>query len=352
MKTLLGMTALLVAVAGSAGAEDFSPVPSSGQFIAPQEKPPEELPPWPVTFASDTHQFGKIAAGVIVKHEFRFTNTGDTTVILEKVEPDCDCTTVGEWTVAVEPGKSGVIPVTYVSSGYHGPIDQTIKVHSDNINRPPLVLHLKGTVWQPVELSPIKAGFLLGHDHKEKVTRSVRIRTRLGKLDLISEPVSSHKAFQVKVRTVTPGQDYYLDISTEGDLPPGLTEGEVTVKTSSENLPLVTIPVSAVVPDSVSCTPALVRLPPGKIARETAQRVIIRNNTPEPFSLTGATTDHPGTSVEIKEIRPGKLYHVFTRIPADFELGAKRMTLTIRTDHKDRPEILVPITQLKAGVMQ
>jgi len=202
-------------------------------------------------------------------------------------------------------------------------------------------------VWQPVEMNPIKADFILVREQKKAATRSVRIRTRSGELHFTSTPESTNNAFEAKCRTVTEGKDYYLDISTVGTLPPGTAQGEVTVKTDSVNLPVITIPISAFVPADVSCTPPLVRLPPGQVAKTTEQRFVVRNNGDQPLVLKDVKSSLPEVPVEVKEVREGKLFHLTARLPEGLELSGKKLTVTIQTNSKETPEILIPITQLR-----
>ena len=60
-------------------------------------------------FATPLYDFGRMKAGDPVKYTYLFTNTGDRLLLLNSVQPQCGCTTAGDWTKQVEPGQTGSI---------------------------------------------------------------------------------------------------------------------------------------------------------------------------------------------------------------------------------------------------
>src|SRR5262245_19519889 len=57
-----------------------------------------------IHFQTPVYDFGKIKSGDPAKYTFIFTNVGDAVLILTNVQPQCGCTTAGEWSRRVEPG--------------------------------------------------------------------------------------------------------------------------------------------------------------------------------------------------------------------------------------------------------
>ena len=71
-------------------------------------------------------------------------------LIINSVQPGCHCTTAGEWTKQVEPGKTGGIPIQFNTTGVPGMVVRQITVACNITNQPPLMfLQLKGTVYKP-----------------------------------------------------------------------------------------------------------------------------------------------------------------------------------------------------------
>jgi len=94
-------------------------------------------------FEKETHNFGKIPSNKPATVEFKFTNIGDTPLIITNVETTCGCT-VPEYTkTPIQKGDTGIIKVTYNPTGTALPFSKSISVTS-NAKTPTKVLYIKG----------------------------------------------------------------------------------------------------------------------------------------------------------------------------------------------------------------
>src|ERR1700747_2024221 len=100
-----------------------------------------------IQFQTPVYDFGKVKSGDPVKYTFIFTNSGDELLILTNVQPSCGCTTAGDWSRQVEPGKTGTIPVQFNSANYGGQVLKTVTVTCNDRSQRSVGLQLKGTVW-------------------------------------------------------------------------------------------------------------------------------------------------------------------------------------------------------------
>src|SRR4051812_15929164 len=102
--------------------------PVAAPAVVPQGPSPK------ISFETPSFDFGKARAGDAVKHTFVFTNTGDAALEISAVRPGCGCTTAGEWTKKVEPGKTGTIPiqVNVAATWPAGPIIKVVTVDSND----------------------------------------------------------------------------------------------------------------------------------------------------------------------------------------------------------------------------
>src|ERR1700723_2154817 len=71
-------------------------------------------------FPEETYNFGEVAEGPQVTHEFKFTNTGKEPLVLSNVRASCGCTTPSWPKEPILPGKDAVILVTYNTQGRPG----------------------------------------------------------------------------------------------------------------------------------------------------------------------------------------------------------------------------------------
>jgi Protein of unknown function (DUF1573) len=109
-----------VAPVPPAATPPVAPSPPTGTVIDPITgmAVPEKLTT--ISFAEVNFDFGKIKEGDVVKHKFKFTNTGTNDLILENVKPSCGCTAI-EWPKdPIAPGKSGEIEAQFNSTGKSG----------------------------------------------------------------------------------------------------------------------------------------------------------------------------------------------------------------------------------------
>lgn len=87
-----------------------------------------------ISFEELIHDFGDITQGDVVKHVFKFKNTGDDTLRLSNVLSTCGCT-IPEWTKKpIPPGGSGEILASFNSAGKMGLQNKVITVMSNASN--------------------------------------------------------------------------------------------------------------------------------------------------------------------------------------------------------------------------
>ena len=140
MKKLVFLIGVLVMMAGVA--------------MAQEEKVSENGPE--IEFEKLVHDYGDVQYNGNGECEFRFTNTGNEPLILQKPKSSCGCT-VPTWPKEpILPGESDVIKVTYKTTKV-GAINKSITVTSNAKTNATVVLRIKGTVLpQPTETLPEK----------------------------------------------------------------------------------------------------------------------------------------------------------------------------------------------------
>src|SRR5438105_9700463 len=159
-----------------------------------------------IQFQTPVYDFGKVKSGDPVKYTFIFTNTGTELLILTNVQPSCGCTTAGEWTRQVEPGKTGTIPIQFNSANYGGQVLKTVTVTSNDKGQPSLGLQVKGTVWKPIDVNPAFAVMTIPADAQTNITSKVHIVNNMEELITLSPPESNNKGFSAELKTNTVGK--------------------------------------------------------------------------------------------------------------------------------------------------
>lgn len=100
-----------------------------------------------IEMSETTYDFGTIREdGGAVRHEFRFTNTGDTPLVIVDAKAECGCTRPEYPLKPIEPGKSGVIRVTYLPQGRPGEFVKSVKVTTNAPKQKKVKIKISGTV--------------------------------------------------------------------------------------------------------------------------------------------------------------------------------------------------------------
>lgn len=98
------------------------------------------------SWESAVHDFGKIKQGVPVTHEFTFTNTGSTPLVITNVQASCGCTTPAWSKDPIPPGGKGFIKATFNAASMGG-FNKTVTVMA-NVENGFKQLSIKGEVVQ------------------------------------------------------------------------------------------------------------------------------------------------------------------------------------------------------------
>ncbi len=80
---------------------------------------------------STSRDFGKIAEGKKLEVSYRFKNTGDKPLIIQKVQPSCGCTIAEQPTEPVLPGDEGTIKAAFNSENHVGVNHKTLYVYAN-----------------------------------------------------------------------------------------------------------------------------------------------------------------------------------------------------------------------------
>lgn len=107
-----------------------------------------------ITFDSLTINYGKILQGDNGTVDFKFTNTGDRDLKINKVRSSCGCTIPKKPDSLIAPGLSDLIKVNYDTERI-GIINKTIIVNSNAANET-VILKITGEVLDPESIKEIK----------------------------------------------------------------------------------------------------------------------------------------------------------------------------------------------------
>jgi Protein of unknown function (DUF1573) len=296
-----------------------------------------------IQFETMVHDFGKAKSGEIVKYTYAFTNGGDQVLQINGVQA-CGCITA-DYTKKVEPGMTGSIPISFNSGGYGGQIIKSIIVTCNDRSNSRPVLQFKGTLWRPIDFTPQFVVLNLTADAPLASATVVITNNLPDPVDLFP-PQCSNPAFTVELRTNQPGRDFRLVIAPAKPLAAGNAQTQVSIKTSSTNMPVISITAFATVQSAVTINPPQIALPAGPLAHAQTNVLNIANNSTNRLFLSEAAVNAAGVEVQLNEGTPGRYFTAMLSFPQGFEVAPGQPTeFSVKSSFSAMPLLKVPIVQ-------
>ena len=297
-----------------------------------------------IQFENPTYDFGRAKGGEAVKHDFVFTNTGDALLEITGAQPSCGCTTAGDWSRKVEPGKTGIIPVQFNTGNYNGDVTKTVTVSSNDKEHGQVILTIHGNVWRPVDVMPNIAYMTVNSETVSNASTAVRIVNNEPTPLTLSAPESNNRLFHAEVTTNQPGKDYSLLIKTVPPMDANNLAGVVTLKTSSTNTPTVSVTVYAIMQQAVVTAPDKIMLPQGPLTNGWQTAVSIRNQMTSPLTISDAAVNAEGVTVKVNELDPGRVFNITLTFPAGFKIApADKLEFKCKSNNPQFQTIRIPI---------
>lgn len=89
------------------------------------------MPKTTITFEETKYDFGKIKSGDVVKHAYKFRNTGTSPLLISKADVSCGCTVPSFPKEPIAPGGEGEILVQFDSHGKTGHQEKNVIIYSN-----------------------------------------------------------------------------------------------------------------------------------------------------------------------------------------------------------------------------
>jgi hypothetical protein len=298
-----------------------------------------------IQFSNTVHDFGKVSGGEVVKHTFFFTNTGKATLEVSNVQTSCGCTTAGDWTRRVEPGQSGSIPIQFNTGNFNGTVMKQITVMCNDASQGTVRLDIKSTIWRAIDVAPQFAIINVTTESPSNAA-TVRIVNNQEEPLQVWGPESKNPAFAAELQTNQPGKEYHLIVRTVPPLAAGNPQGQITLKSSATNVPVISVTAWAIMQQVVVAMPSQIVLPPAPLANQTPVVVSIQNNGTNTMVLSEPAVNAPGVEVRLSEVQPSRFYNLNLTFPAGFEIGlGSNVELSVKTTHPQYPLFKVPVLQ-------
>ena len=167
-----------------------------------------------LSLQENTHDFGKISEDQSVSHTFTIHNTGNGTLNITKVEPDCDCT-VPTYDKSIPPGGRGKINLGLKPFSVVNEFKKSTIIHTNDPEHPEVVLILRGVAEPMVAVNPSHIVRLKGTPGQDTLAQ-VRITSRLPTPWQVKYfQTSIPDKIDISLKTEEPGKVYVMEIKNK-----------------------------------------------------------------------------------------------------------------------------------------
>ena len=120
-----------------------------------------------IEFEKIVHDFGNIGPGTNNFCEFKFTNTGNGTLQIGDIVPNCGCTPFELAKKEYAPGESGTLKVNYYSEKQHGRATKQLVLYSNDKSNPKITLAVEASIIMKVDHEPKSLKLLLNKENAD-----------------------------------------------------------------------------------------------------------------------------------------------------------------------------------------
>ena len=92
-----------------------------------------------LTFEHKTHRFPKTNEGVLLEHDYHFTNTGNQPLMIENINVSCTCTKFTFPKKPILPGEKGIVHISFDTNKKYSWQDRILKISSNAKNNPAII---------------------------------------------------------------------------------------------------------------------------------------------------------------------------------------------------------------------
>ncbi len=328
---------------------------------AESETPPSgSIPPDTVAFIGPRMQvdepvfdFGRVEQGKKVTHDFRFTNQGNRDLRVRSVKTSCGCTAAVIAADTIPPGTEGAIQATFDTKRFAGQKAKDIRVHTNDPLNPVTTLTLQGEITTEVQVQP--AQLYLGRLQRGVPTsRTVMVLYDEHKSLEITDITNANPAISVRAEDarVKGKKGKALQVSVSKTAPRGALNDTITVTTTSQKKPTLSIPVAGSIEGDIRVSPPQVSFGVVRQGVGETRTVRIKNRSAQPLGIGQVRSSLDTVKPELTEVTPGKEFELRLSITGNTEPGRIRGSIKVMTDHPEETQLTIPLFGIVAAARQ
>ncbi|MDB4663794.1 DUF1573 domain-containing protein [Verrucomicrobia bacterium] len=297
-----------------------------------------------IEFETPVYQFGTVQQGEEIRYDFKFFNRGNQVLKIKSVRPGCGCTTAGEFSKSIEPGRSGIIPIKLSTTRFKGPLSKSVTVTSNDPKHPTSFLQIKGKVWMPVVVDPQVAAFPALKSLTGEKTSIIKVTSQVETQMQIKNLRVEGERFKAVLKTITEGKEYQIEITTVPPLVYGSNRGTIRFETNIPDARNHQISATAYVMAPVQVVPNRILLKEGVLAKPMKKYLTVLSYQDTPLELSDVKMSVEGVKIDTNILNNGKHHRMTLTFPAGLNVDElKDAKLTLKTNHEEFSNFEVPV---------
>lgn len=245
----------------------------------------------------------------------------------------------------IEVGGTGEIRATLKTKGYQGKIAKYVRVITNDPKNELTTLKLTGFIVaelivdrRHVNFGSVRSG--------EKASQEIKLTIAEGS-DITVEGVEDNSAYITTELERSSDREFIVEVSLDGEPPIGPFSKRLTIKSSSEKNPKLTIPLYANIKGDVTVSPQVVLFVIPNTGEILERTLIVRSEEKTDLVIGDVESSSDEIVATVREVEKGIEFEVDVRLVLDEEIGEERRrmreNLTIHTNHPKHRTISIPI---------
>lgn len=286
--------------------------------------------------------FGTANSGNKVERTLKFRNIGNEDLVIAYARPTCGCAVSTLSSNRIAPQGTGEIKVTLDTKGRQGAQEHKIYINSNDPVTPIAQVRLVGMVIsEKVALYPRNIDFGILRKN-ESSYREVNVYD-CGGYDLKVTRVAADSPYvNCSVADVGDARSprYLLQLSLSPDVPIGEFKGKVTITTTHPKEPIVEVPITAVVKDTIGAPTMQVMLNTAIKGKGSHQWITLYSSRKTPVHIT--RIDNKVPYLTVKQIK-GKECQLSFEVDKNAPVGQLRGDIILNTPDPRQPTMVLRV---------
>ncbi len=303
---------------------------------------------------SPSHGFGRLIQGVTVSHTFQIENRGARTLHIQDVKVSCACTTAPLTAHEIAPGASLLLPVTFDTRTFEGPVEKSIAVLTDDPVRPVLLLELRAHIVRPYQIEPATLKFP-AHSRNARLTLPLRLTAAEGTLPpAAAATVEGSTAFTVEshLQRETRTREFLVELL------PGMEaqaiRATLVLVMDDASRTRLEVPIQGELVEDLSHYPTRLDLGNVRPGADLGKRLQVILHHPD-VELRGIQADVPWLQATLApratldlggkdKLSAARGFSVSLKVDPQAPAGPQALRLTLSTTSPKQPSVQIPCT--------